>query len=110
MTIKYNGKEITLKFSFRADMLFENITEHSFNGTSETDWIIYFFCTVLAITRDDDMNFDDFVDWLSDNQYLLMDFVRWYTQIQETATKVQRNLPTDESSDNVKSKKAKTRK
>ena len=31
---------------------------HSFNGISETDWITYFFCTVLAITRDDDMNFD----------------------------------------------------
>lgn len=107
MTINYNNKDIELKFSFRADMLFENINGRSFLGQTITDWMTYFFCTVLAITRDDDMQFDDFVDWLSDRQYLLTDFVKWYTDVQTTAQKLQRDVKSDDSKKKTTAKKKK---
>ena len=53
MTIKYNDRDITLKFSFRADMLFEDAVGHTFTAQNESEWLQYLFCTLVALTKDE---------------------------------------------------------
>ena len=49
MTIRIKGKEYTLKSSFRSYMIYENITGKSFEPTTMTDIINFFFCVVITI-------------------------------------------------------------
>ena len=84
MTINYKEKDIELKFSFRADLLFEDATGHSFSGSSETEWLQYFFCNLVAITKDETMKFDDFLDWVSDNPETFYNYLEWYTEYQKS--------------------------
>lgn len=82
MTINYNNKEIELRFTFRADMLFENATGVTFTGKNESEWLQYFFCTLVALTKDESMRFDEFLDWISEPQNLgiFYDFIKWYSE------------------------------
>ena len=59
MTINFNDREIELRFTFRADMIYENIQNKSFTAQTETEWLVYFYSTYLAITDDTDLSFDD---------------------------------------------------
>ena len=61
MIINYNNKEITLKFSFRSDMLFEDAVGHTFTAQNESEWLQYLFCTLVALTKDETLKFDDFL-------------------------------------------------
>ena len=82
MTINYFDREIEIKFSFRADLLFESATGKSFTGENESEWLQYFFCTIVALTKDDGLKFDDFLDWVSDNPTVFYDYLKWYTDYQ----------------------------
>lgn len=84
MTINYDGKEITLKFSFRSDMLFEDAVGHSFTAQSESEWLQYMFCTLIALTKDESMKFDEFLDWISDHPTVFYDFIEWYSDYQQS--------------------------
>jgi len=79
MKITYQNREIEIKFSFRADMLFEDAVGHSFSGQSETEWLQYFFSTLVAITKDETLKFEEFIDWVSENPTVFYDFLTWYT-------------------------------
>ena len=84
MTINYNDREITLKFSFRADMLFEDATGKTFTAQTESEWLQYMFCTITAMTKDESMKFDDFLDWISDHPTVFYDFIEWYSDYQQS--------------------------
>ena len=71
MTINFNDKEIELRFSFRADMIYENIQGKSFTAQTETEWLVYFYSTYLAITDDTDLTFDDCVKLLDEKPTVL---------------------------------------
>lgn len=81
MTIQINQKEIELKYSFRALMIFENITKRSFNPSTVSDIVIFFYSVVLGSDRNINIEFDDFIDWLDDSPEKMNEFSEWLTSV-----------------------------
>lgn len=81
MKVIIKEEEIELKYSFRALMLFENIKGESFNPSTLTDILTFFYCIVIASKKDLNITFDDFMDWLDDNPYIVNDFSEWLSNI-----------------------------
>ena len=81
MTFNINGKEYQLKYSFRALMIYENITHKSFNPKTITDMIVFFYSIILASNKGCELMFEDFMDWIDDNPESVNDFSTWLTQI-----------------------------
>lgn len=88
MTINFNDREIELRFTFRADMIYENIMQKSFKAQTETEWIVYFYSTYLAITDDTDLGLDDFILKLDESPKVLYDFIQWYVDFQNNNMKL----------------------
>lgn len=90
MKITYNGKEYEMKYSFRAMMIFENITNKSFKPTGLNDIIIFFYSCLLGATKGKEIiKYDDFLDWLDENPNEVENFSNWlietFTQNQALA-------------------------
>lgn len=81
MEVTINGKNISLKYSFRALMMYENITQKSFNPQGLTDVITFFYSVVVASTKDTTLSFEDFIDWIDDNPSKLNEFSQWLTDV-----------------------------
>ena len=48
MKVTIKEKEITLKQSFRALIAYEQITNETFNPSTITDMILYFYCVIIS--------------------------------------------------------------
>lgn len=81
MNITIKEKTVSLKYSFRALMIYENITNKSFNPKGISDVVIFFYSVVVATTKDNTITFDDFLDWLDDNPTVINDFSVWLTGV-----------------------------
>lgn len=77
MKIQINGKAIELKNTFRSLMIYETITEELFNPKNISDFIIYFYSTVLASDKQLHITLDDFTEWLDNNTNELANFMQW---------------------------------
>lgn len=108
MTINYNNQSIELKFSFRADMLFESATGHSFSGSNESEWLQYMFCNIVAVTKNDGLKFDDFLEWISENPTIFYDYLEWYTEYQKSVLELRKKPDAD--SEESKKKVSQTKK
>lgn len=80
MKVTWKDNEVELKYSFRSMMLFENVTGRSFSLKTTTDSIVYFYCVLIASSGLEDVDFDEFVDWLDENPQSLVDFSQWLTR------------------------------
>lgn len=83
MNINIKGNDIELKYSFRSMMIYEKIVGESFQPNGVTEIIIYFYSTILSSKKNIDLSFDDFVDWLDENQDALNNFNKWLITIME---------------------------
>ena len=81
MEIVIKGKTVSLKYTFRALMIYENITQKSFNPKGISDVVVFFYSVVVASTKDTTLSFDDFIDWLDDNATAINEFSVWLTSI-----------------------------
>lgn len=81
MTLTIKNKEIELKYSFRALLIFENITKRSFNPQTVSDIVIFFYSVVLGSDRNLNIEFDDFIDYLDDNPEKMNEFSEWLTGV-----------------------------
>ena len=102
MTIQINQKEIELKYSFRALMIFENITKRSFNPQTVSDIVIFFYSVVLGSNRNINIEFDDFIDYLDENPEKMNEFSEWLTSVLNKNKEIQ---PEISEKDIKKSKK-----
>ena len=104
MTFNINGKEYQLKYSFRALMIYENITHKSFNPKTITDMIVFFYSIILASNKGCELMFEDFMDWIDDNPESVNDFSTWltyvFTQQQEISPNDNKKELTEEESKN----------
>lgn len=82
MKINIDNQNIELRFRFRSEILFEEIAQKSFQGESVAQWILYFYCTLIANTDDGFIEYDSFVKWLDDNPDALYEFIEFYTKFQ----------------------------
>ena len=82
MDININGKVITLKWTNRAQIVFENMTGHSMSMFDSdkpyTESIMAFWAYVVGSNNGkEDITFDEFIDTLDENPWLLKDFQEW---------------------------------
>lgn len=84
MKINIKGKDVELHYSFRALMIYEEILGESFTEPkSFKEIMIFFYSIVLASTKEKDILFDDFVDWLDSSPDVFKKFVDWLKQVFE---------------------------
>lgn len=81
MKIKIKEKEIELKYSYRALMIYENIQKQSFNPKTLSDIIVFFYSVVVSSSKDRNILFDDFMDWLDENPNVITEFSNWLQSI-----------------------------
>lgn len=77
MNIKIKNKKIELKYSIRAMIMYENMTEKSFAPQTMTDIITFMYCVVVSSAKDYSLKFDDFLDFLDDNPDTIDKFADW---------------------------------
>ena len=39
---------------------------------------------LIALTKDESMKFDEFLDWISDHPTVFYDFIEWYSDYQQS--------------------------
>ena len=87
MKVKINEKEITLKYTFRAMMLYENILKKSFSPETTTDVLVFFYCVIISSDKDLIFPFDDFLNWVDADPYKVVEFSNFLTEeINKTKT------------------------
>lgn len=79
MKFNYKDKEYELKYSFRALIIYENITKKNFNPSSVSDIIIFFYSILCASGKGDIFDFNIFMDIIDENPNLLTEFSEWLT-------------------------------
>lgn len=89
MKITINNHDVELKKTFRSYVIYESITDKIFAPKTMSDIITYFYSVVLASDRNLELTFDEFIDWLDDNEDALNDFEQWLTKINEVDSQFQ---------------------
>ena len=78
MKIQILGREIELKATFRAYIIFENITGKSFQQLSTlADVLTFFYATILGSAKTTDISFDAFLDFIDENPNVVTEFSEW---------------------------------
>lgn len=83
MTIEIKKNKIELKQTLKSMMIFEKITDKNFDIKTISDVIIYFYSCVVASMKDIDLSFDEFIEWLDNNQNSFTDFNDWLLRTAE---------------------------
>lgn len=79
MKIKIKDLEITLKNSFRSLIIYEAMTKKTFKPETITDVIVYFFSVISASANPQQVDWDDFMNWLDENPNAISEFQNWLT-------------------------------
>lgn len=69
-----------LKNTFRAHIIYEQITEKTFAPKNLTDIITFMYSTVMACNNELTVTFDEFISYLDENPEKLNEFVTWLTE------------------------------
>lgn len=80
MKVDIDNKEVNLKYTFRAYMIFEQIVGHSFAGINLTEFITLFYSVLMASDTELTTDYDKFIDWLDENPNKLGEFTKWLTE------------------------------
>lgn len=105
MTVTIKEQEVTLKYGFRALVVYEEIM-----GTTLTtpeslkEILVLFYSIILASAKGSlqDFTWDDFMDWLDDNPTMSIEFTQWLKNVLE-----QQNTITEKHSKDVEKKTSK---
>lgn len=78
MKITIKDKEIELRQTLRAFIMYENITEKSFEPKTFQDILTFLYCIVLTSSKDYTLiTFDEFIDLIDENNQILADMTKW---------------------------------
>lgn len=83
MEITINDKTVTLKKTFRSVIAYEQATKKTFNPSTISEMILYFYCVIIASDTELEITYDDFLNWLDDNENTLKDFTGWLSKMNE---------------------------
>ena len=88
MTLKINNEDITLVYSFRSSLYFEQIAGHNldFNTLTANDLVTLFYSVTIASlqkAKKPIITMLDFLDVIDDNggEKCLTDFTTWYVDV-----------------------------
>lgn len=108
MNIQILGRDIELKATFRAYIIFENITGKSFQQLSTlADVLTFFYATILGSAKTTDITFDDFLDFIDENPTIVTAFSEWMAG---TNTVVEEASNTHMDDDDTKKKMSRKKK
>lgn len=79
MIINVKGKDVTLKYSFRAMIMYENIKNESFSPKTLTDVLIFMLCVIVSSDKTVQFNFDDLLDMIDTDPSIVEEFSNWLT-------------------------------
>lgn len=79
-TIKINEIEYKVKFTIRAMMIYERVSDAPFNLNNVTNQILYMYCVLLANNPDMTMTFEELIDYIDENFNLLKEFFSLFAQ------------------------------
>ena len=79
MNVTIHNREINLRYSFRAMMIYEKITGTSFNPKGITEIMIYFYSTILASDKNIALTFEEFMNWVDENPTIFNEYSVWLT-------------------------------
>lgn len=102
MTVDFKGRELELRYGFRPLMIYENIAGKTFNPSGLTDIVYFFYCCLLASAfrnEGDNIEYNDFLDWLDENPDKLNEFSTWLVQtltLQKEISPKQKKKESDE--------------
>lgn len=108
MELTINGKSFELRFSFKAEMLFETINGESFTAQSTTAWVQQLFCYIIATLGDGSIKYEEYLAWLDENPAELYEFIEWYTTTMSNINEIRQAASKKETG--VKEKDGKSRK
>lgn len=91
MEITINDKTISLKYTLRAMMMYENITGGTLTPSSLTDVITFFYCVVLASSMDYSLQMEQFIDWLDEHPETLNEFGEWLQTVVTNQNKLKKD-------------------
>ena len=91
MKLNINGKDIELKYTLRAMIMYENITSTVFSPKTISDIITLFYCVVLSSSKDYSLTFETFLDWLDENTEELTNFSQWLQDINSNTEGLKKN-------------------
>ena len=77
MKIQIKNQEIELKNKMRSLLIYEQITNKTFNPQTVTDMILYFYSVILACKPDIDLTFNELMDIIDDEPELFTSFQEW---------------------------------
>ena len=78
MELTIKDKKIELRQSLRALIMYENITQKSFEPKTFQDILTFLFCIVLTSSKDYTLiTFDEFIEFLDENHQVLSDMIKW---------------------------------
>ena len=83
MEITINNKKVTLKKTFRSVIAYEQATKKTFNPTTVSETIMFFYCVVIASDSELEITFDDFINWLHENETAIKEFTEWLVKVNE---------------------------
>lgn len=86
MEIQINGKDVEIKNTIRAFILYENITGTTFFAPSTLEDILtYFYCVVVTSAKDYSITFENFLDYIDEHPNAIKEFTEWaQTQGEQT--------------------------
>ena len=61
----------------------EFTTKKTFNPSTISEMILYFYCVIIASDTELEITYDDFLNWLDDNENTLKDFTMWLSKMNE---------------------------
>jgi len=112
MTLKINNEDITLVYSFRSSLYFEQIAGHNldFNTLTANDLVTLFYSVTIASlqkAKKPVITMIDFLDVIDDNggEKCLTDFTTWYVDVLKAQYEVLAQEE-DKKAKNVSKKKA----
>lgn len=106
MKIQIKDIEITLKSTFRTYIIFENITGKSFqNVATLSDILCFMYATILASTKNAEISFDEFMDYIDENPNVVTEFSDWMMKTNGIINEASNTL-VDEDSSKKKTKRA----
>lgn len=81
MKVIVKEKEYELKYSFKALLLFEEITGQSFQPKTTKDFLIFFYSIILSVSGLDDYSWEEFINMIDEEPWLINEFSEWITNI-----------------------------
>ena len=101
MKLTIKGKEIELKYTIRAIIIFEKIANKPFQTNSVTDIYLFLYSIILANDTTLNLPFDELINMCDDNPAIIRDF----NQFLQDEYKKQAIFDNNETADTQENKK-----